>query len=111
VLGAGQMHRHRISYSPNKVLDGEVVQDVTYGFKGLTCFTFAVFRGAPANDLARANFSTSRVNLAWMSAKQYKYTFVSDVTTNWYVSNTLPVLANVEIVQEDSGLVSVEANA
>lgn len=114
VLGQGQCHTHRVHYAPNKVIDGEYVQYDGYGFKGLTCFTMLVDHGMPYNDsTTKTSVSTGNTALDVVWRKQYKYTYLTDNSNNYYVTNSLPAsfAVNEDVMNIGSGTVVVDVNA
>lgn len=113
-LGQGQLHSHRIHFQPNRVIDGEYMQYQSYGMKGLSCFTMVVAYGQPENDSTTVSqISTGSVSLDTILRRQYKYTFTTDSTTTYSVTNNLPATFTVgsHIIDEGSGLVVADASA
>lgn len=114
LMSQGQSHVHRIKFSPNKVLNAEMTQYTTGSFKGLTCFQMIVAYGMPYNDVTtKTQVSTGSVALDVVVRKQYRYTFIDDVTTNYYVVNSLPgaFTVNENIMDIGTGAVEVDTAA
>lgn len=104
ILGQGQMHQHQIHFAPKRLVDAEYIQYMQNGAKGLTCFSFIVARGAPYNDnTTKTTVSTGQVSLDIVFQKQYKYTYISDTTTNWQGTNSLPASFPVSQAVMDIG--------
>lgn len=113
-LGQGQSHTHRVHYQPNKKIDGEYVQYENQGFKGLTCFTMMVDHGMPYNDTTtKTSVSSGKSAIDYVWRKQYKYTFVSDVSNTYYVTNSLPgsFAVSESVMDIGSGATVVETAA
>lgn len=109
ILSQGQSHQHHVHYYPRRLIDAEYTQYMQNGAKGLTCFTIIVARGAPYNDTTtKTQVSTGQVALDVVITKQYKYSFISDTTTTWFTSNSLPASFTVSesVMNEGSGAVT-----
>lgn len=114
ILAQGQSHVHRISFTPNKVWNAELAQYTTGSMKGFTCFQMVVAYGMPCNDsITLTQVSTGNVALDVVTRRQYKYTFLQDFSTNFFVTNSLPAAFGVSehIVDIGSGSVAVDAQA
>lgn len=91
ILAQGMCHSHRVYYHPNRIVDKEYLATETGAYKGLSCFTMIVASGLPYNDsTTKTSVSTGSVALDCVIRLQYKYTWLSDNTTSYYVSNNLP---------------------
>nr|WAE42969.1 MAG: capsid protein [Cressdnaviricota sp.] len=114
VLAQGQTHCHKIQFHPMRLIDGEYIQSVTYGYKGLSCYTMVVYHGEPQNDsTTKTQVSTGASTLDIVYRKQYKYTWLNDVDTTWSKTNTLPssFTVNPSIVDIGSGTIVTDSAA
>lgn len=107
-MGPGQMHRHEVSYNPNKLLAGLYLTNVAYNVAGLTMYTLIVHHGMPAHDSTTK--TDVRVDISAMDYVQkisYEWRQVEDATTTWSKSNTLATSFAVgeEFVNEAVGQV------
>lgn len=113
-LAQGQVHTHRVRFSPRKLIDGECLKYVNNGIKGLTCFTMVVVHGYPENDTTtKTQVSTGTATVDIISRKQYKYMYMVDSDTSYYQSNNLPsaFTVNESIVDMGSGAVTTDQQA
>lgn len=113
-LGQGQSHTHRIKYTPNRLVDGELINYNTNGLKQLTCFTMAVAYGMPYNDsTTKSQVSTGATAIDFVVRKQYQYTWQQDLDTTFSVSNNLVTSFTVgeDIMNEATGTATVDAAA
>lgn len=91
VLGAGQGHVHKVRFAPHQIVDNEILQYQSQSIRGLTCFTFAVVQGMPANDATtKTSVSTGIAAVDYVFKRQIRYTFMSDSSVTWHVNNFLP---------------------
>lgn len=101
-------------YAPNRKIDGEYVQYAQYGFRGLTCFTMLVDHGFPYNDsTTKTQVSTGKTALDVVWRKQYKYTYITDNSNNYYITNSLPSTFGVgeNVFDYGSGAAVAESSA
>jgi hypothetical protein len=114
VMSQGQTHFHRVNFSPNRLIDGEYINYDQQGYKGLTCHTMIVHSGMPANDsVTKTQVSTGVTNIDVVNRIQYKYTWLTDNTTNYKVTNSLPGSFTVaqDLVDIGSGTIVTDSNA
>ena len=89
-LGPGQMHRHEVSWHPNKVLSGEYLNNCTYGLQGVTVGTMIVHYGMPAHDSTTTTAVTVDVSSLDIVVKYSQdWRLLEDSVTSWSKSNTL----------------------
>lgn len=113
ILPAGGTHEHRVHYEPNRVLNQETIQ-INQNLRNLTHYTIAVFYGSPENDaINTSQVSIGPVALDVIQTKQYKWTYIADVTTtNSYTQNLPLAFTNFgEILQDESGTIVGDASA
>jgi hypothetical protein len=114
VLGQGQTHCHRINFHPKRIVDLETISHTTNGLKGISCYVMVVFHGEPMNDVTtKTQVSTGACALDMVYRKSYKYTWMSDSSTNYSVTNALPSAFTVaaNIVDIGSGTVVADSAA
>lgn len=107
-MGPGQMHRHEITYNPNRILAGLYLTNVAYNVAGISMYTLVVHHGMPAHDSTTK--TDVRVDVSAMDYVQkvsYDWREVEDATTSWFKSNTLATTFAVgeEFVNEAVGQV------
>lgn len=89
-MGPGQMHRHEVTFRPNRKVQGFWVDAVPYGLAGLTCWTLIVHHGQPAHDSTTTTNVTIDVSSLDIVRKTcWTYKFLENSTINWQKSNTL----------------------
>lgn len=89
-LSPGQMHRHEVSYNPNKVLSGEYLNNVTYGIAGITIGTMVVQYGMPAHDSTTSTSVTVDVGaLDYITKVSYDWRELENSVTSWTKGNNL----------------------
>lgn len=89
-LSPGQMHRHEVTYNPNKVLSGEYLSNVTYGLAGITCGVMVVQYGMPAHDSTTATSVTVDVGaLDFLNKVSYDWRELENSVTSWSKTNNL----------------------
>lgn len=89
-LAPGQMHRHEFSYTPNKVLSGEYLNNVTYGAAGITIGTMVLQYGMPAHDSTTTTAVTVDVGaIDYLFKVSYDWRELENSVTAWTKSNTL----------------------
>jgi len=111
LLAQGQTHCHKLYFKPNAVINKDTLDEISHGLKGLTRYTMIVAHGCPYNDIEIEHVSTGDVAIDWIVRKQYRYTHVDDSSVNYNVSNQLPVLANVHLMDIGSGEAEADQNA
>jgi len=113
-LAQGQTHTHRVRFAPNKIIDEEVVNNVSNGVKGLSTFTMLVYHGVPYNDLTtQSQVSTGAVALDVVTRRQYKYSWMNDSTTSFSSTNSLPSSFTVqeEVMDIGTGAKVIDSSA
>nr|WAE42971.1 MAG: capsid protein [Cressdnaviricota sp.] len=113
-LGQGQCHTHRVKFSPNIIIDGELIQYNTNGLKGVTCFTMVVQSGFPQNDVTtKSQVSLGQTTLDFVYKKQYSYTWMSDNDTTYSTTNSLPTTFTVgeSVMSEATGAAITDSAA
>lgn len=112
LLAQGQTHCHKVYIRANAIINKDTIDEVNYGFKGITRYTMVVAHGCPYNEAeTKTDVSTGDVALDWIIRKQYKYTYISDESVNYSVTNTLPTLSDVHIMDIGSGEPEGDSNA
>lgn len=89
-LGPGQMHRHRASFAPNKLIKGQYSANVAYGLQGLSCWTMIVHHGMPAHDsttVTNVTIDVSDLDIVWKLSLRYKD--LNKSTGAWTKTNNL----------------------
>nr|WAE42308.1 MAG: capsid protein [Cressdnaviricota sp.] len=113
-LGQGQCHTHRVKFNVNSIIDGELIQYNTNGFKGVSCWTMAVTSGMPYNDsTTKTQVSTGSIAIDIVNKRQYSYTWMQDVDTNYSFSNQIAGSFTVseDIMNEATGTATVDVTA
>lgn len=113
-LGQGQCHTHRVKFSVNTIIDGELIQYNTNGFKGVSCWTMAITQGMPYNDsTTKTQVSTGSIAIDVINKRQYAYTWMQDIDTNYSYSNNIAGSFTVSenIMNEATGTASVDTAA
>lgn len=111
-LATGQSHQHRVSWSPNRVVNREEANYSTGNIGGLTYYTMVVIKGGPVDALsASSTVSTAYAKISYTTEVEYRYTFISDSKTNYFASNTLPttLTGGANVMNSASGVVIPEA--
>lgn len=112
LLAQGQTHCHKVFIRANAVINKDTLDEIEYGLKGITRFTMVVVHGCPYNDTEEeTKVSTGDVAVDYIVRKSYKYTYVDDSSVNYSVTNALPVLTNISIMDIGSGEPEADANA
>lgn len=89
-LAPGELHRHEIYYSPEKVLSGLYLTNVPYGIAGITTHTMFVHHGMPAHDsTTTTNVTIDQSDLDIVIKFSYDWRELENSVTNWTKSNTL----------------------
>lgn len=111
-LGAGESHCHILKYNPNMQISGEV-QDITAFIAGLAHGCMMVVSGAPYNDVTtKTQVSTGSSAVDAVVSIGYKYTFISDTTSDLSTTNSLPNFTVGEnIMNENTGTATADAQA
>lgn len=93
LMAQGTSHQHFIDFSANKAIDWGIA-DYAQQYHDLTWHTFVVVHGQVDDAVtggAGASIGSSKVNYAM--SKQITTTFLSDNTTSYNATNTLPTAA------------------
>nr|WAE42574.1 MAG: capsid protein [Cressdnaviricota sp.] len=86
ILAPGQVHMHKVSYSPNYVLDNQLLSQTNMAAIGkLACYTMAVAVGQPILD-ATGLVTTGQVELLTIARQDYEFS---------YIPNNLKTMVNV----------------
>ena len=89
-LGPGQMHRHEVTFFPNKVLTGQHITNVAYQLAGITLSSIVTHYGMPAHDSTTTTDVTVDVSaLDYVQKVSYDWRLLEDATTAWSKSNNL----------------------
>lgn len=105
LLSQGQTHVHRVHFSPNKIMDGEVIRYASGAVRGITCHTMIQAHGVPYNYGSDTSIvSTGQVNLDVVYKKQYKYKCLQQNALSWNITNSLTGLVNESIMDIGSGV-------
>jgi len=89
-LQQGETHIHKVKYSPNFVLNDQIVNTNQNALKGISRWSFLVYHGVPYNDTVNKNqVSTGDVAIDCVWRKQYQYTFMNDSVTNYNRTDSL----------------------
>lgn len=97
-LAPGQTHYHRITFSPNKILTNEALQQGNQRFfQGLSLAHMHVSYGAPTLDGPGTGVTTQQVKVLMSSKKTYTYTYLPNNMTSVTQSNNFSTTANANI--------------
>lgn len=89
-MAPGQLHRHEVTYTPNRKVQGFWPDAAPYCLGGLTCWTLIVHYGQPAHDSTTTTSVTVDVSsLDVVRKTNWNYKFLENSTINWQKSNTL----------------------
>lgn len=89
-LPPGGMHRHEVTYRPNRKVQGFWPDAAPYGLGGLTCYTLIVHYGQPAHDSTTTTSVTMDISsLDIVTKTNILYKFLENSTINWQKNNTL----------------------
>lgn len=96
-LAPGQMHVHRVKYSPNKILTNELLSqgNVVY-FKGLSLNHMMVQYGQPVLDNS-GGVTTEATKILCVSKWSYEFTFLPNNMTTTVITNTLGLTAGANL--------------
>ena len=102
-MAPGQTHVHRIKFSPNKLLHGEVHKNSNANHKGLTCYQMMVISGCPCDNATTV--STSDAKIDYISKKVYRFKSIVDDSSKMTVTNNITALtaATENIMNVDTG--------
>lgn len=89
-MAPGQMHRHQVTFRPQKKVQGFWVDASPYGLANTTCWTLIVHHGSPAHDSTTNTSVTIDVSSLDIVRKYtYAYKFLEDSAANWQKTNNL----------------------
>lgn len=92
VLGAGQMHKHRVNLDVNKIMNDSYIAYTAKNFRDLTYNTLIVIRGAPANDAStQTSVSVGAAGLNIVAEKEYHCKVLSTTVANVIDHTTLAI--------------------
>ena len=114
ILSQGQVHIHRISYHPNKIISGELDARISGGIRGLTCYTMIQQWGDPDNDgTVKTTVSTSSTAIDVVAKYQYQFTALQESTKGVKFTNALPATytGTESLIDIGSGLVTAMATS
>ena len=89
----GATHRHVVTQALNYVVtDALAINPLESAVAGLTTFTLMRINGYPSVDSTSTDPSTTtmRTQISAVQSKRYKYTWVQDLTTSIYATQSLP---------------------
>lgn len=114
ILRPGATHKHVVDYRPNRTFCREDDLSITISgcpVGGLTLYTFVIFSGTPAVDIAtKLSTSLTAMHLAVVSSVQYTTYCLEKSETFNTVTNNLP-LADAEETMNETGAVQADAFA
>lgn len=113
MLAQGQVHVHRVNFSPNRMFDREIDQ-YQLTLKGLTCFTMIVYSGVPENDsVTKTSVSLGVSTLDYVYRKQYKFKYMTQNISSISATNSLSTSFAVaeDIIDIGAGTVVTDSNA
>lgn len=89
-MAPGQMHRHQVTFRPQRKVQGFWVDAAPYGLANTTCWTLIVHHGSPAHDSTTNTSVTIDVSSLDIVRKYtYAYKFLEDSNANWQKTNNL----------------------
>lgn len=89
-MGPGQMHRHEITFNPNKSIAGLYATNQPYNLSGVTLYTLVVHYGMPAHDsTTTTDVRVDVSSLDYLQKVSYDWRLLEESTTSWSKSNTL----------------------
>lgn len=115
VLEQGKYHTHSITLAPNRIFNSEIMKEANLNIAGITHWVLVVVNGyivngvtAPTTDVS---FGSAKLDIG--ITKTTKYSFIQDITTNFFVNtNPATVLTGGESVMNvGTGTVTSGAQA
>jgi len=107
-LGPGQMHRHEVTYNPNRTLPGLYTTNQPYNLAGVTIYTLVVHYGMPAHDSTTTTDVRIDVSaIDYLQKVSYDWRLLEESTTTWKKTNNLATTFAVgeQFVNESVGQV------
>ena len=104
LMAPGQTHVHRIKFSPNKLLHGEVHKYSNANHKGLTCYQMMVISGCPCDNNS-TTVSTADAKIDYVSKKVYRFKNIVDDSIKLTATNNITAItaATENIMNVDTG--------
>jgi len=112
VMMPGQEKRFLFTSKPRRV--NKTFADSTHwtAFRGYSKYFIVRVEGSVANDSTnKSNVGTSAAKIDYVETERYVYRYVTPLTTNYVMNGTLGTITVPESIQQDAGVVAVEAQA
>lgn len=104
-LAQGATHRHMTKLKANKLFDTSYLDRCDGDVAGTTVYTMIVAYGQPASITTESGaiVTTASGFIDVVQSVRLKYTFVSDYTNNWFLTDNLSTLAGEQVVSAGAG--------
>lgn len=104
MLSVGEVHCHRVHWSPNRVMDNEIVrQQNVYGFRGLTTAVLVRVSGMPMENDVSSSVTLAPVKLLYAGHWSYRFTWVANNQAYTLATNNYSANPNANIMDQIQG--------